>query len=123
MQTLIERIDGFVPVVHTRVTRNDDAYYETELYERETIERLLPILVHAAHEQRQRLIRDDSGGGVERKRALVGNHHLVVGVTHICCRVNNAHGGRHKFGPACLFASQPIGAENIAKRLGATRNE
>ena len=87
MQTLIERIDGFVPVVHTRVTRNDDAYRETESYERETIERLLPMLTGAAHEQRQRLIRDDIDNALRRFHEYCiedgpsGAHYKEVGAT------------------------------------------
>lgn len=87
MQTLIERIDGFVPVVHTRVTRNVDAYSETELYERETIERLLPMLTSAAHEQRQRLIRDDIDNALRRFHEYCiedgpsGAHYREVGAT------------------------------------------
>ena len=66
MQTLIERIDGFVPVVHTRVTRNDDAYRETETYFRESLEELLKKLREAEHEQRQRLVRDDIDNALRR---------------------------------------------------------
>lgn len=86
MQTLIERIDGFVPVVHTRVTRNDDAYRETETYFRESLEELLKKLREAEHEQRQRLIRDDIDKALRRyheyciEQGETGAHYREVGV-------------------------------------------
>ena len=88
MQTLTERnerIEGYVPIVHTRVTRNEDAYRETELYERETIERLLPMLTGDIHEQRQRLIRDDIDDALRRyheyciEEGSTGAHYIEVG--------------------------------------------
>lgn len=87
MQTLIERIEGFVPVVHTRVTRNDDAYRETEIYIRESLEALLAILPQAEHEQRQRLIRDDIDDALRRyheyciEQGTTGAHYREVGAT------------------------------------------
>lgn len=80
-----ERLKGFVPVVHTRVTRNDDAYRETELYERETIERLLPMLTGDTHEMRQKLIRDDIDDALRRyheyciEQGPTGAHYVEVG--------------------------------------------
>lgn len=85
MQTLIERIDGFVPVVHTRVTRNDDAYRETEIYFRASLEMLLKQLQEAEHEQRQRLIRDDIDKALRRyheyciEQSPTGAHYREVG--------------------------------------------
>ena len=85
MQTLIERIDGFVPVVHTRVTRNDDAYRETEIYFRASLEMLLKQLREAEHEQRQRLIRDDIDKALRRyheyciEQSATGAHYREVG--------------------------------------------
>ena len=85
MQTLIERLDGFVPVIHTRVTRNEDAYRETELYEQETIERLLPLLKSDMHEQRQRLIRNDIDNALRQyhryciEQGSSGAHYREVG--------------------------------------------
>jgi hypothetical protein len=87
MQNLLERIDGFIPVVHTRVTRNADAYSETEKYERETIANLLIMLPQAAHEQRQRLIRDDIDNALRRyheyciEQGASGAHYREVGTT------------------------------------------
>jgi hypothetical protein len=87
MQTLIERIEGFVPVVHTRVTRNDDAYRETEIYFRESLEALLTMLTQAEHEQRQRLIRDDIDDALRRyhqyciEEGTTGAHYREVGAT------------------------------------------
>jgi hypothetical protein len=87
MQTLIERIEGFVPVVHTRVTRNDDAYRETEIYFRESLEALLTMLTQAEHEQRQRLIRDDIDDALRRyheyciEQGTTGAHYREVGAT------------------------------------------
>ena len=87
MQTLIERIEGFVPVVHTRVTRNDDAYRETEIYIRESLEALLAMLPQAEHEQRQRLIRDDIDDALRRyheyciEQGITGAHYREVGAT------------------------------------------
>jgi len=87
MQTLIERIEGFVPVVHTRVTRNDDAYRETELYFQESLQALLAILPQAEHEQRQRLIRDDIDDALRRyheyciEDGTTGAHYREVGAT------------------------------------------
>ena len=87
MQTLIERIEGFVPVVHTRVTRNDDAYRETEIYFRESLEALLTMLTQAEHEQRQRLIRDDIDDARRRyheyciEQGTTGAHYREVGAT------------------------------------------
>ena len=86
MQTLIERIDGFVPVVHTRVTRNADAYRETETYLRASLESLLKMLREAEHEQRQRLIRDDIDKALRRyheyciEQGETGAHYREVGV-------------------------------------------
>ena len=85
--TILERSEGFVPIIHTRVTRNDDAYRETELYERETVERLLPMLAMAEHEQRQRLIRDDIDNALRRfheyciEQGPSGAHYREVGAT------------------------------------------
>ena len=87
MQTLIERIEGFVPVVHTRVTRNDDAYRETEIYFQESLEALLAMLIQAEHEQRQRLIRDDIDDALRRyhqyciEEGTTGAHYREVGAT------------------------------------------
>jgi len=87
MQTLIERIDGFVPVVHTRVTRNDDAYRETETYFRESLQELLKKLGEAEHEQRQRLVRDDIDNALRRyheyciEQGPTGAHYREVGAT------------------------------------------
>lgn len=87
MQTLIERIEGFVPVVHTRVTRNDDAYRETEIYFRESLEALLAMLTHAEHEQRQKLIRDDIDDALRSyheyciEQGTTGAHYREVGAT------------------------------------------
>lgn len=87
MQTLIERIEGFVPVVHTRVTRNDDAYRETELYFQESLQALLAMLPQAEHEQRQRLIRDDIDDALRRyheyciEQGTTGAHYREVGAT------------------------------------------
>jgi len=87
MQTLIERIEGFVPVVHTRVTRNDDAYCETEIYIRESLEALLAMLPLAEHEQRQRLIRNDIDNALRQyheyciEKGTTGAHYYEVGAT------------------------------------------
>lgn len=85
MQTLIERLDGFVPETYTAVTRNEDSYRETEQYEREMIEFCLKLLSEAKHEQRHRLIRDDIDDALRRyheyciEQNVTGAHYREVG--------------------------------------------
>jgi hypothetical protein len=85
MRPLTERIANFTPVRYQRVPRDAVAYVETEIYQTESLTRLLELYSTAETGQRRRLIRDDIDDALRRFHGyniqgnpLMGSHYVEI---------------------------------------------